>query len=66
MNAIRKPQWLPYAQKVRVDLGNIKDTKSGKRTERAAEMAYRKACQEMGYEGTFTDWSYLVGFLPRR
>ena len=66
MNPIKKPEWLLYAQRVRVELGNIKDIKSGKRTERAAISAYRKARDEMQYEGTFADWSFLVGLLPRR
>jgi hypothetical protein len=66
MNTIKKPEWLLYAHQVRVEPGNIKDTKSGKRTERAAVNAYRSACNEMQYEGTFADWSFLVGLLPRR
>lgn len=57
----KKPEWLLFAEKVRGELANIRDTKSGKRSERHILDRYREACRELGYEGSLSDWHYLLG-----
>jgi hypothetical protein len=63
---ISKPEWLLYAEKVRAQLSNMKDTKSGKRSERASLAAWKHAMNELSYEGSFNDWQYLMRRMPRR
>ncbi len=44
---------------------NVKDTKSGKRSERAAWDSYREACQ-LGFKGSCEQWRQLLGAFPPR
>jgi hypothetical protein len=61
MNKIQKPEWLLYAGKVRQQLANMSDTKSGKRSELHIWLTYRNACDQKGYRGSLGGWENLLG-----
>lgn len=66
MNKIHKPEWLLFAEKTRIRLDNIEPTKSGKREERFIRSAWHTARLQKGYEGSDTDWEYLLHHLGKK
>jgi hypothetical protein len=66
MNKIQKPAWLIFAQERREYFGKCKISKGGRREEDSMYRDFRKACDEMGYEGTMQDWFYLMGWRGTR
>ena len=62
---LKKPEWLIYAQGVRVMVDKMKPTKSGKRESEAIYRAWLTACREKGYPGSERDWKILVRRLGR-
>lgn len=65
MNKIQKPEWLLYAEKVRVQVDNMKPTKSGKREADKIYSSWLDAKDRYGYEGSSRDWEYLIRRLGR-
>jgi hypothetical protein len=66
MRKIQKPEWLLYAEKVRIELNNLPCTKSGKRLDRHELDAWKKAMAEMNYQGSLRDWQFLIRNLGRK
>jgi hypothetical protein len=44
---------------------NVRDTKSGKRSETAARMSWQTACS-LGFRGSLGEWERLLGAAARR
>jgi hypothetical protein len=44
---------------------NMRDTKSGKRSETAARMSWQTAC-ELGFRGSLGEWERLMGAQSKR
>lgn len=65
MNIIKKPEWLLYAEKLRVRIDNMSPTKSGKREADAIYRAWVDATHTMAYEGSEHDWECLLRNLGR-
>lgn len=65
MNKITKPDWLLFAEKVRVQIDNMKPTKSGKREADAIRSAWLDAKYHRGYKGSSRDWEILLQRLGR-
>jgi len=66
MNKIKKPDWMLFAEKVRVQVDNMKPTKSGKREADAIYRAWLDAQSSHGYPGSSRDWEILLRRLGQR
>lgn len=66
MNVITKPDWLIYAEELREQLGRMNNPKSALQTERCVWDAYFKARHAKGYNGSLSDWYYLLRVRPQR
>jgi len=44
---------------------NVRDTKSGKRSDTAARLSWQSAC-DLGFRGNLGEWERLMGATPER
>ena len=65
MNKIQKPEWLLFAERLRVRIDNMPPNKSGKREARAIYDGWLQATRTLGYQGSDRDWECLLRNLGR-